>query len=186
MNGRWEMFKDIVSALGKDRIRVLETGVSDKPSDGLSTVFWSQCPLVEGVVSVDLSVDAWIRLRDRGLIEVAEKCMLVRAHTIMGIAALPNESFDIVYLDSDMDPELMLYEAMAALPKMRFPGVILLDDLDTKGHRIMSFFRGQTQPFKYAPYGAWRAVTPATMYVKRPHGTIGMAAITLAAMPEVR
>lgn len=179
MNPRWAVFRE-ASLLAGDHIRVLETGVSDKPADGMSTVYWSQDPNVRSSTSIDLSMEAFKKLA------LPDNCFLEQGHSVSVIASQPDATYDLVYLDSDMDPVLIYYEALAALPKLRYPGVILVDDAATKGRKVRSLFNKEPQQFAYKPYGSWRLVTEAQVFERRPVGTLGMLLIHLPTRPEFR
>lgn len=170
---RWEVFRSAVALIPRNNLHVVETGVSYDYCNGLSTAFWASCPEVSTVASIDLTRSGLDGLNAK-LEKPLEKIRLVIGHSISAISSMENSSVDILYLDSDVDPDLMLYEAIAGIPKLRFPAVIVADDTESKGPRLLEFLAGKRMPCKFPPYGAWKGKLDVTISEVRPPGTFGL------------
>lgn len=170
---RWDVFSKAVQMVGRSDLAVVETGVSHDYCNGLSTAFWSSCIEVSSVNSIDLGRSG-LEGMEKKLGRPLEKISLSIGHSVSVISSLPNRSVDILYLDSDVDPELMLYEAMAGLSKLRFPAAIVADDTDSKGPLLMDFLGGKRMPCKFPPYGGWKGNFDVSVEKFRPPGTFGL------------
>jgi hypothetical protein len=134
-------------------IFILETGTirgdgeSSQVGDGWSTMEFAMAVAAHHAAAKDLDVDArgYVRsidleidtaakvLQRSGLAEYVE---LVQDHSI---AALAHEvrkglTYDVVFLDSDNDPQLILHEFMIARHLVRSDGFIVIDDCRMPHH----------------------------------------------------
>ncbi|MGH8897000.1 MAG: class I SAM-dependent methyltransferase [Egibacteraceae bacterium] len=149
---RFRAFEKAVEWCERDGLVVVETGIGQTPSDGLSTVFWATCPAVARLISIDLDPTAYQRLLEAGLPNRPE---YHQAHSLTVIAGLANDSVDLAYLDSDLDPTLMLHEFLCLVPKLKHGAVVLADDAETKGGPLARLIAGEFLPFQWAGYGCW-------------------------------
>lgn len=170
---RWEVFAKAVQMVGRENLAVVETGVSSDYCNGLSTAFWSSCREVSSVTSIDLGRSG-LEGMEKKLGRPLDKVSLSIGHSVSVIASLQNSSVDVLYLDSDVDPELMLYEAMAGLSKLRLPAAIVADDTDSKGPLLIDFLAGKRMPCKFPPYGGWKGIMDVSVERFRPPGTFGL------------
>ena len=169
---RWAFLEKAIQALGRKPLVAAETGVSSDYCNGLSTVFWESRVEIEKAFSIDLSRSALDSIERK--VGRLEKISFSAAHSVFGLSALPNQSIDVLYLDSDLDPELMLHEACAGLPKLRIPGMLIADDADTKAPLLTRFLRGERIACKWPPYGGWKGRLDALIEQAHPPGTFGM------------
>jgi predicted O-methyltransferase YrrM len=88
--------------------------------------------------SIDLNVDAADQvLGQNGL---RRQVTLIPGHSIDVLAALLYESpmrFDLILLDSDNDPGLILHEYLIAKRLLRGDGIIVVDDVDPHSTTVM-------------------------------------------------
>lgn len=132
--------------LDRRELHVLETGSirnTGEPyrrGDGWSTLaFAVQTQIFGGsTTSIDLNVDAAHQvLTDNG---VRRQVSLIPGYSIDVLAALLDESktrFDLILLDSDNDPNLILHEYFIAKRLLRGGGVIIVDDVDPQSTTVM-------------------------------------------------
>lgn len=136
-----------------DALDILETGsIRGDSGEYLSNDGWSTLLFAKHIrkyggsfVSVDLNVEVAQRVLDRhGLADCAT---FTRGHSIDVLARLlyGTMRFDLIYLDSDNDADLILHEYFVARMLLRSPGLILVDDVDlestgvVKGHALVPY-----------------------------------------------
>lgn len=119
---------------------IRNTGEPYRLGDGWSTLTFAQQVASHGgtATSIDLNVDAAKQvLSDRGL---ERQVTLLPGHSIDLMAALLAASatrFDLILLDSDNDPNLILHEYFIAKRLLRGGGVIVVDDVDPQSATVM-------------------------------------------------
>jgi len=150
---RNSIFVKAVDYVGRSKITVVETGVSIHESNGRSTFFWNKDPSIKQVISIDLSSGMIQKVKNE--LPTPNKVEFIQGHSLSALSYLENNSVDLLYLDSDLDPLLMLHEALVALPKLRLPAVILIDDAPVKGTLIKQVLTGKSTDHKYGNYGGW-------------------------------
>lgn len=116
---------------------ILETGTirQDTPQhragDGWSTLAFAHDAVVSGghVTSIDLDVRTAATVLARE--GVADVVTLRQGYSIDWLATMlaAGERFDVILLDSENDPQLILHEFMIAKQLLRRPGLILVDDV---------------------------------------------------------
>ena len=119
---------------------ILETGTirqdteAHRAGDGWSTLAFARD--VWGgdghVTSVDLDTRTARRVLDRELGAEAENYVTLReGYSIHWLAMMlaAGQRFDVILLDSENDPQLILHEFMIATQLLRRPGLILVDDV---------------------------------------------------------
>jgi len=123
---------------GKKALDVLEVGTiretaeGARPADGWSTLFFAEHAAKHGgrVVGVDLDVTAARQvLTSHG---VADRVELLTGSSLDVMPRLIQQgySFDVVFLDSGNDPELVMREYTFAKSLIRSGGLLLADDMD--------------------------------------------------------
>lgn len=123
---------------GKKALDVLEVGTiretteSARPADGWSTLFFAEDAAEHGgrVVGIDLDVTAARQvLADHG---VAEQVELITGSSldVMPRLIAEGQSFDVIFLDPDNDPDLVMSEYTFAQGLIRPGGLLLADDMD--------------------------------------------------------
>lgn len=123
-------------------ISIIETGTirgMSEPSrvgDGWSTLFFAKFAKKSGgrVVSIDLNTKTAERvLRDEGLIEYV---LLNEQHSVKSLAehAACLSKFDVAFLDSDNDPQLIFHEFLIAELLVCKGGLIMVDDVRLTHH----------------------------------------------------
>ena len=131
-------------AAERDLKDIVETGcIRDKNmswgGDGCSSIILSDLAfLLDGtLISVDIDREA-CRVAEL----VTEKWHIYRS-VICSDSLLffgkRNKEIDVLYLDSGDDPYLQLKEIESALPKVNRNGIILLDDVPTKGTMAIDY-----------------------------------------------
>src|SRR5262245_34915857 len=145
-------------------LRVVETGsirnddISRRDDDGWSTLWFAQQENVS-LHSIDLDVSAAGRVLERN--GGPRGVTLVQGHSILGLATLIGSfgagSFDVAFLDSSNDPELILHEFLTALVLVRNGGMILIDDVaietkpytgGTQGSSVIEHCRLNQLPYR--------------------------------------
>lgn len=124
---------------------ILETGTirQDTPEhragDGWSTLAFAQDAMASGghVTSIDLDVRTAARVLDRE--GVADVVTLREGYSVHWLATMlaAGERFDVILLDSENDPQLILHEFMIAMHLLRRPGLILVDDVVPGSNTIL-------------------------------------------------
>jgi predicted O-methyltransferase YrrM len=123
---------------GKKALDVLEVGTiretadAARPADGWSSLFFAEHAARHGgrVVGIDLDVsNARLVLERHGVDQHAE---LITGSSLDVMPRLISEgqTFDVIFLDSDNDPDLVMKEYAFALELIRPGGLILADDMD--------------------------------------------------------
>lgn len=144
---------------GKIALDILEigtirrTGDEYADGDGWSTLVWARDIQANGghFTAVDLHTEAADTvLTDNGLRKEAH---LVTGYSvdIMGVMLMRGETFDVIFLDSDNDPVLVMDEYFLARRLLTPHGLIIADDVDQgpddvrKGDRLIPYLteRGQ-------------------------------------------
>lgn len=119
---------------------IRNTGEPYRRGDGWSTLtFAAQVDQFGGgATSIDLNIDAAHQvLSDNGL---RRKVNLIPGYSIDIMAAMLYElptRFDLILLDSDNDPGLILHEYLIAKRLLRGGGVIIVDDVDPQSTTVM-------------------------------------------------
>lgn len=120
-------------------LQILETGTirqdteAHRLGDGWSTLAFAQLVDPEcggGVTSIDLDTSVAARVLDRA--GMADRVTLRQGYSIEWMAAMitAGQRFDVVLLDSENDPQLILHEYMLALKLMEArPCLLLVDDV---------------------------------------------------------
>lgn len=151
--------------------------------DGWSTVFFAEhqkrTKSGYSVVSIDLDVSVADRLlRERGL---REYVMFAEGHSIDQLARIAVQSgntgkkYDIVFLDSDNDSQLILHEFLIANRIIRPGGLIIIDDVRLPGHaegahkgdRVLPWVRGQGWKHQLAEREGWNGYKTGVLIVER-------------------
>lgn len=147
---------------GKEKVDIVETGSirgdSDnyRENDGWSTVTFATEIKEHGgsMTSIDLNTAVADKvLRSKKL---RSQVTLIEGHSIDVLSRMDADSaakaktrFDVAFLDSDNDGELIFREFMLVTQMMRSPGLIVIDDVDTKsegvvkGHLVMPWVEQQ-------------------------------------------
>lgn len=121
-------------------LAILETGTirvdseAHRQGDGWSTEAFARDCLGRGegsVTSIDLDVSVADRVLTRLSPNLRSLVTLRQGHSIEWMAAMleAGQKFDVILLDSDNDPLLILHEYMLAEKLLRRPGLILVDDV---------------------------------------------------------
>lgn len=140
--------------VGEDALSILETGTIRNEgeqyhqNDGWSTLTFAEEVAEHGgsLTSIDLHIGASENVLSRhGL---RDKVNLIEGYSVdvlagmMELADVVRPSFDVVLLDSDNDPNLILHEFMVVRRMMERGALLLIDDVDlqstgvVKGHTI--------------------------------------------------
>lgn len=115
------------------------TGVAAETGDGWSTQFFARRVLASGgyeVVSIDLNTKTVPMALKPEELRVVK---LLEGHSIAWLAHL-NETvhrdghFDVVFLDSDNDPQLIFHEFLIAEQLVEPNGLIMIDDVAMPHH----------------------------------------------------
>lgn len=139
---------------GTDALHIVETGTirnvgeQYRINDGWSTLTFAQHVAEHGgrLVAIDLDTSAAEQvLTGAGLL--TSRVNLVQRDSrdeLRGMAQHPDIiTFDVAFLDSDNDPELIFDEFRLVGPMMTSPGLIMVDDVDmdstgvVKGHKLV-------------------------------------------------
>lgn len=121
-------------------LAILETGTirvdseAHRQGDGWSTEAFARDCMGRGegsVTSIDLDVSVADKVLTRLGPNLRSLVTLRQGHSIEWMAAMlgAGELFDVILLDSDNDPQLILHEYMLAEKLLRRPGLILVDDV---------------------------------------------------------
>lgn len=119
---------------------ILETGTirqdteAHRFGDGWSTLAFARDVWGSDghVTSIDLDVQTARRVLDRELgVEAGNYVTLREGYSIHWLAMMlaAGQRFDVILLDSENDPQLILHEFMIATQLLRRPGMILVDDV---------------------------------------------------------
>lgn len=154
-NLRESTLREIVASLPKKRLVVVETGTlrdenrGARFSDGWSTVCLAECLAERGspesrLYSIDINPD-YLATSKRVVPEPLHAWMKwVEGDAAKAIEELPEKKIDLLYLDSSDDPEQILAEFRAALPKLAAKAIVIVDDTgpyeagpDGKGTRVL-------------------------------------------------
>lgn len=154
--GRWDVFQTAIDVLKRQEINVLETGAMVNFENGGSTWFFAHHPAVRRVDTCDMSERFFNSWHARFSLSARDKVHFNQVHSLHHISSMPNESVDLLYLDSDADRELTLLEFITAIPKLKVDALVLVDDLETKGRSLDALIQGHVKPFSYNQYGNWR------------------------------
>lgn len=155
---------------GRPALHIVETGTirssasTYAANDGWSTLFFARHVAEFGghFVSVDLDTEAADTvLTGYG---VAAHANLMCGHSVDVLAALhaAGQRFDVAYLDSDNDPQLILNEFTIVREMVRCPGLIMVDDVDPgsatvrKGHALVPWLDNAGTPYRIAARGGDR------------------------------
>lgn len=145
---------------------ILETGTirydteDHRQGDGWSTEAFARDCMGRGeghVTSIDLHIETADRVLTRLSPNLRELVTLRQGYSIEWMAAMleAGQRFDVILLDSDNDPTLILHEYMLAEKLLRRPGLILVDDVVPgsttvlKGQRLLPWlaaYRGIDNP----------------------------------------
>lgn len=141
---------------GKDKLDIVETGTirgegaNYQANDGWSTVTFAEQVKEHGgsLTSIDLDVataDKVLRAH-----RMRSQVKLVQGHSLDVLAVLLADAqakdkllFDVAFLDSDNNSDLIFNEYMQVTQLMRSPGLIIVDDVDiassevVKGHQLL-------------------------------------------------
>lgn len=121
-------------------LAILETGTirvdseAHRKGDGWSTeAFARDCMGYSAgtVTSIDLDTSVADRVLTRLSPNLRSLVTLRQGYSIEWMAAMieAGQKFDVILLDSDNDPQLILHEYMLAEKLLRRPGLILVDDV---------------------------------------------------------
>jgi predicted O-methyltransferase YrrM len=154
-----EQIDRFLDGLGADTdypLQILETGTirqdteAHRLGDGWSTLTFAKLAGTEGhVTSIDLDVSvARAVLAREG---VADRVTLREGHSIEWMASMieAGQKFDVILLDSDNDPQLILHEYLLARKLLRRPGLLLVDDVVpgsatvVKGQQLVPWLDGR-------------------------------------------
>lgn len=118
-------------------LHILETGTirqdteAHRLGDGWSTLAFAKEVQLRGghVTSIDLHTDTANEVLERE--GVLEHVTLREGYSIewMASALAAGQQFDVILLDSENDPQLILHEFMVAQKLLSRPGLILVDDV---------------------------------------------------------
>lgn len=134
-----EEMRHLAERLGRSAFKILETGAIRHTeeeyhvNDGWSTLTFAEHVATSGghLTSIDLDITpSHTVLAAHGLREYVR---LMHAYSIEAMAALIKNGecdFDLIFLDSDNDAELILHEYFIAQHMINRPGLILVDDVD--------------------------------------------------------
>lgn len=165
---------DTRKRLGRDSLRILETGMIRGTTDNYRTGDgWSTLTFAEHVkefggslTSVDIEPEAAVAartvLQEHGL--DSDSVELLTGHSVDVIAGVAYRSkqpvFDMVLLDSANDPDLILHEYLAVYRLIESCGTVLVDDVDmtstgiVKGHAIAPWFEATGVEYVITPRDA--------------------------------
>lgn len=121
-------------------LAILETGTirvdsdAHRQGDGWSTEAFARDCIGRGegsVTSIDLDVSVADKVLTRLSPNLRDLVTLRQGYSIEWMAAMleAGQKFDVILLDSDNDPTLILHEYMLAEKLLRRPGLILVDDV---------------------------------------------------------
>lgn len=146
-------------------LSVLETGTiredteAHRKGDGWSTLAFARDAAQHGghVTSIDLATETAARVLSREGVD--EHVTLRSGYSIEWMAAMlaAGQRFDVILLDSDNDPALILHEFMLAEKLLYRPGLILVDDVvpDSrtirKGELLLPWLRQRGTHFNIFP-----------------------------------
>lgn len=147
---------------GKTKLRILEigtiraTGDEYQDGDGWSTLTFANDVKKNGgeVIGVDLEIDAARTILDRE--GVGSHVHLVKGYSVdeMGRFISSGEKFDVIFLDSDNEPTLVMDEYFLARHLLAVPGLIMADDMDQgvrdvlKGAKLIPHLKDQGISFR--------------------------------------
>jgi len=147
---------------GKKALRILEigtiraTGNEYQDGDGWSTLTFANDVKAHGgeVIGVDLEIDAARTILDRE--GVGDYVHLIKGYSVneMGRFIASGEKFDVIFLDSDNEPTLVMDEWFLAKHLLAEPGLIMADDMDQgvrdvlKGAKLIPHLKGQGIDFR--------------------------------------
>lgn len=162
-----QAFQAVHRPSGPPELQILETGSiredteQHRKGDGWSTLTFAKYinDNVPGgyVTSIDLNVDVAERVLQRE--RVSQHVVLREGYSIEWMASMlaAGQRFDVILLDSDNDPQLILHEFLIAQKLLRRPGLILVDDVvpDSKtirkGELLLPWLRGRGAMFDVHP-----------------------------------
>lgn len=156
---------------GKKAVDVLEVGTiresaeEARAADGWSTLCFAEHAAVYGghIVGVDLDVTAATQVLTRH--GVADRVELLTGSSVEVLPRLIAEgrSFDVVFLDSDNDADLVMREYSLARELVRRGGLIMADDMDQgdpwvfKGLKLIPYLKQKGIAYRIdrreAPWG---------------------------------
>jgi predicted O-methyltransferase YrrM len=165
--------KELARFEGKP-LRILETGTVrsmvvelGRDGDGWSTIYFAEYCKAHGgeLVSIDLRVATADQL-------LAEKCLrqyvaLIEGHSISALTLIKEAShpcFDVVLLDSDNDPQLVIHEFLIAQHLVTPESLFLVDDVCAmpdddpkarKGETVLPFIKPRTKSFRLHQREGW-------------------------------
>ena len=147
---------------GKKSLRILEigtiraTGDEYQDGDGWSTLTFAKDIEKNGgsLLGVDLEIGAATQIIEREGLDKYAKLVQGYSIDVMGRLLAKGEKFDVIFLDSDNEPTLVMDEWFMAKHLLAEPGLIMADDMDQgvrdvlKGARLIPYLRGQSIPYR--------------------------------------
>lgn len=162
-------------------VSVIETGTirgnreQDFTGDGWSTLYFANT--FHETVSIDLDVSVAISvLRADGLLDRVE---LIQGDTRIELPKLmeSNRQFDIVFLDSDNNADLIFDEFQIARLMTKPRGLIVIDDVELpdtsfgalKGLRVIEFLAERSIPYALHVRMGWNGYRTGVLVVEADH-----------------
>lgn len=160
-----EIIENILTTTGG--LHILETGTirgegeQYRIGDGWSTVAFAEHVRDHGgsVTSIDLDVSTARKVLEEQ--DLDGYVTLIEGHSIQALSRLLAADsrhdlvgFDVILLDSDNDPQLILHEYLIAAQMLRRPGVLIVDDVDLesemimKGHQVVPWLDREGVPYE--------------------------------------
>jgi predicted O-methyltransferase YrrM len=169
-----DVLADARKRLGRDSLRILETGMirgttdNYRTGDGWSTLTFAEHVRDHGGSLTSIDIDPEAAVAARAVLEQHEldsdSVELVTGHSIDVLAGVAYRSkvpvFDVVLLDSANDPDLILHEYLTVYRLITSGGVVLIDDVDmtstgiVKGHAIAPWFNDTGVAYQIVPRDA--------------------------------
>ena len=151
---------------GRGALDIIETGSVRQSSeryrinDGWSTVAFAEHAKVHGgsVTSLDVNTDPAAQVLGRlGLDQHVELLARWSIQTLARLARDPDRGYDVVYLDSGNDAQLIFHEYLIVSTMLRTPGLVMVDDVDmtsatvVKGHAVVPWLDHTGVPYTIEP-----------------------------------
>jgi predicted O-methyltransferase YrrM len=169
-----DVLADARKRLGRDSLRILETGMirgttdNYRTGDGWSTLTFAEHVRDHGGSLTSIDIDPEAAVAARAVLEQHEldsdSVELVTGHSIDVLAGVAYRSkvpvFDVVLLDSANDPDLILHEYLTVYRLITSGGFVLIDDVDmtstgiVKGHAIAPWFNDTGVAYQIVPRDA--------------------------------
>jgi hypothetical protein len=179
-----EILERELAKFGARNLSVVETGTirgdaeASRIGDGWSTLWFAERNRFEGTPAQVISIDLVTHVADKVLEQhgVRDRVILVEDHSIAALARLERASFDVVFLDSDNDAQLIKHEFLIALALVKPGGVILIDDCAfvekpptgaLKGELVIPYLKDTQMPYRQIEREGWRGYKTGVLVIER-------------------